>query len=82
MPLAFMPMTTARRRRNHRANIAPVVLMEEALMAVDSTKPNMKIRKKMWKVRLCSAVITPMTARPPMISLRPPVRSKILPMKG
>ena len=76
-PLAFKPITVARRRRNHLARIAPVLFMEAELTAVESTKPNIKIRNRMWKVRLSRTVTKPMTIRPVRINFRPPVASNI-----
>lgn len=62
-PVAFIPMTVARLRRNHLASKAAVLVKEEPLAAKADTSPNMKIRKRMWKVRLSRMVTRPAVSK-------------------
>jgi hypothetical protein len=81
-PEAFSPTTVARLRRNHLESNAPVLVRETPLMAVALRKPNMKTRKRKWKVRLSNTVARPKTIRLVKITFRPPNRSRTCPRKG
>ena len=81
-PPAVRPTTVARFRWNHLASTAPVLVIEAPLAAVEVTRPNMKTRNRIWKVRLSRMVDTPTTTRLINIALLPPVRSTSLPRKG
>ena len=59
-----------------------VLVMDEPLIPMDTTKPNMKNKNRKLKVRLRSTVEMPMSTRPARITFLPLDRSNIWPLKG
>ena len=81
-PAAFIPMTVARLRRNHRASMALVLFMDTPPAETEANTPNINTKNMMWKVRLSRINVTPTPMRPKMTIFRPPVASKIRPKNG